>query len=432
MKSRAATWYHRFVTHDAAAEAQVGGTDQVARNGLRLIASGALQSAGDQVVNAKTVLPWILDGVGAPPALIALLVPIRESGSMLPQAAMTPRVVAARRRSSVWVAGAIGQAVAVAGMAGAAAVLEGTTAGLAIVALLAVFALARALCSMASKDVMGRTLPKGQRGQISGLSTVVSGLVAVGVGLGLRAFGDGLSPQVLALFLAGAALAWFLGALVYRGMEEPAPEERIDGEAATSWWRDSLDLFRTDRHFRNFVTVRALLLVSALSPPFFVTLAAGYGNTMISGLGGFVIASALASILGGWTSGRLADRSSRNLMVAGAAAASAVVAAVVAVVLLAGDREIGWVFTVGFFLVSLVHVGVRVARKTYVVDMAEGDTRTRYVAVANTAMGVILLVTGAISAFIASFGEVPALVFLAVLGLAGAVLGARLPDVSQK
>ena len=427
----ASAWYHRLVTPDPEAEATVGGTDRVARNGLRLIGAGALQSAGDQVVNAKTVLPWILDGVGAPAALVALLVPIRESGSMLPQAALTPRVVAARRRSAVWVAGAIGQAAAVAGMAGAAALLEGIAAGLAIVGLLAVFALSRALCSMASKDVMGRTLPKGQRGQISGISTMVSGLVAIGVGLGLRAFGDQLSAQVLAIFLGAAAVAWFLGALIYRGMEEPAPDTEDKGEDKPSWWRDMIDLFVNDRPFRNFVTVRALLLVSALSPPFFVTLAAGYGNTLISGLGGFVIASALASILGGWVSGRLADRSSRNLMVVGAAAASAVVAAVVVTVLLAGDRQIGWVFTVAFFLVSLVHVGVRVARKTYVVDMAEGDQRTRYVAVANTAMGVILLVTGAISAFIAGFGEVPALIFLGGLGLVGALLGARLPDVSK-
>lgn len=77
----------------------MGGTELVARNGLRQIAAHALQSAGDQVVNAKTVLPWILDGVGAPTSFIALLVPIRESGSMLPQAAMTPRVVASERRA---------------------------------------------------------------------------------------------------------------------------------------------------------------------------------------------------------------------------------------------------------------------------------------------------------------------------------------------
>ncbi|HHW84073.1 MAG TPA: MFS transporter, partial [Actinomycetales bacterium] len=129
---------------------------------------------------------------------------------------------------------------------------------------------------------------------------------------------------------------------------------------------------------------------------------------------------------------RLADRSSKGVIVFGAAAASAVVLAVVLTVWLAHDANIAWVLTLAFFLVSLIHVGVRVGRKTYVVDMAEGDQRTRYVAVANTAMGVILLVTGAVSSFLATFGELPALVFLAALGVLGAILGARMPDVSKK
>jgi hypothetical protein len=104
----------------------------------------------------------------------------------------------------------------------------------------------------------------------------------------------------------------------------------------------------------------------------------------------------------------------------------------VLVVALADGAAAGWLLTVAYFVISLIHVGVRVARKTYVVDMAEGDQRTRYVAVANTAMGVILLATGAVSAAIATFGEVAALLFLAVLGLVGASVGRTLPEVSGR
>jgi hypothetical protein len=52
--------------------------------------------------------------------------------------------------------------------------------------------------------------------------------------------------------------------------------------------------------------------------------------------------------------------------------------------------------------------------------------------VANTAMGVLLLVVGAVSAGLATFGEVPALVLLAVLGLLGALVSWRLPEVSGR
>ena len=61
----------------------------IAPNGLRLVLANALQSSGDQVVNASTVLPWLFAVLGVPPALTGVLVPIREAGSMLPQAFLT-------------------------------------------------------------------------------------------------------------------------------------------------------------------------------------------------------------------------------------------------------------------------------------------------------------------------------------------------------
>lgn len=430
----AVRWYHRLVTADAAAEERLGGAPRVAAGGLRLIAANALQSAGDQVVNAKTVLPWLLALLGAPAALVGLLVPVRESGSMLPQAALTPWVLRSSRRTRVWMAGATGQGLATLGMAAAAVLVEGVLAGVLVVAALAGFALSRALCSMASKDVQGRAVPKGQRGQVTGIATAVSGIVAVALGVALQRLGEDLGVTVLAGLLVGAALTWFVGVAVYAGIPERVetaqPGPGGGGDAGGSWVVDTMDLLRTDGEFRHFVTARALLLVSALAPPFLVTLAADRGSSWLAGLGAFVIAQGIASVVGGRVFGRLADRSSRLVMVAGAVAASAAVLVVVGVVLTGPEGIVLPALVAGYLVISLVHVGVRVARKTYVIDMAEGDLRTRYVATANTAMGVILLVTGAISAGLAMLGEVPALVFLAGLGLVGAAVSWRLPEVS--
>ncbi|MBB1027037.1 MFS transporter, partial [Dietzia sp. DQ11-38-2] len=116
------------------------------------------------------------------------------------------------------------------------------------------------------------------------------------------------------------------------------------------------------------------------------------------------------------------------------AAASAVTLGFVAAVSLFGvDGSSGpgtAFFVGGYFLLTLLHSGVRVGRKTYVVDVAEGDMRTTYVAVSNSAMGVILLVTGGITSALALAGIEWALVFLAVLGVIGAVSGLRMPEVS--
>jgi hypothetical protein len=63
--------------------------------------------------------------------------------------------------------------------------------------------------------------------------------------------------------------------------------------------------------------------------------------------------------------------------------------------------------------------------------MAEGDQRTEYVAIANTTIGVLLLVTGAVSSALAGLGNEAALVFLAALGLVGVAVGRTLPEVSR-
>lgn len=425
--------YRRLVKADRAGQPEAA-QRTTAHNALRHVAAGSLQEIGDQVVNAKTVLPWLFAALGVPAVLIGLLVPIRESGSMLPQAALTPMIRRMPRRRGAWVAGAAGQAFATAGMAFAAALLSGMAAGLVILAALAVFALSRSLCSLAGKDVMGRTVPKGERGQITGIGTVLSGAVAVTLGLGIRLLGgDDVSPMVLAALLGAAALAWVIAAAVYSGIEEPAsgdaaPVARSDGDG---WLRRSWRLLADDAAFRHFVLARTLLLVSALSPPFVVALGAAAGGTGLDGLGLFVLAQGLASLVGGKWFGTLADRSSKRLMVHGAAFASVLVLLFLAALAVPGMRAQWWLYPLVYLLLVLTHTAVRVARKTYVIDMAEGHRRTEYVAVANTTMGVLLLVVGGVSGALAALGTEVALAFLALLGLAGVQVSRRLPEVSH-
>ena len=97
--------YSALVKRNPETEAALpeGVRSNVARNGLRLVSASALQSSGDQTVNASTVLPWLFHALGVPPALVGVLVPIRESGSMLPQAFLTPLILRVRYRKWVFV-----------------------------------------------------------------------------------------------------------------------------------------------------------------------------------------------------------------------------------------------------------------------------------------------------------------------------------------
>ena len=394
----------------------------------RFIWSNGLQGIGDQIVAAKTVLPWLLQSAGAPGFFIALLVPIRESGSMLPQAAFTPWVTTQRSRKRIWVIGSLGQAVAAALIGLAALLLDALPLALAVTVLLAVLAVFRSLCSIASKDVQGRTISKGRRGVITGRAAAVGGAASLVVGLFLEWLGTPIPTWILAALIFASAAAWAVAAIIFHTIDEPVSDAEPRG-LKQGWWADTWGLFTGDREFRLFVIVRSLLLVSALSTAFIVTLSqeVGYGLT---GLGAFLIASGLAAVLGGRISGIWSDISSRNVMSWAALAASVVLVGLVAAAAWLPGEVNAWLFPVGFFLVNLAHTAIRVARKTYIVDMAEGDERTRYVGAANTLMGVILLLVGAVSGAVAQLGPSAALLFLAAIGFVGVAASRRLKDVS--
>src|SRR5699024_10746879 len=128
-------------------------------------------------------------------------------------------------------------------MALVAATGRGTAAGVLVLVALAVFSLGRSLCSIASKDVQGRTVPKGTRGQINGLSTTVSGIVAITLGLVPRAAGGGdRAPADLARLLAGGAVLWTASALGYATIREPAPTAPAAEPEPENWLATSIAL----------------------------------------------------------------------------------------------------------------------------------------------------------------------------------------------
>jgi hypothetical protein len=163
----------------------------VPRNFFVYLFSNTLTKLGDSLASPKTVLAWVMATVGAPTAMVAMLVPIRESGSMLPQLILGGWVRQRAMRKPIWMLGSLMQAAAVLGCAASAAWLSGIAAGAVILGCVVAFSLARSLNSLASKDIIGKTIPKGRRGRLSGWASGVSGLLTLGVGVWFAARGGG-------------------------------------------------------------------------------------------------------------------------------------------------------------------------------------------------------------------------------------------------
>lgn len=401
------------------------------RNFIYLLGANFLTKLGDAIASPKTTLAWLTSAVGAPPFMLGLLVPIRESGSLIPQLFIGGIIRQLPRRKWVWVAGSLVQAICIAGIGLVALRLDGAAAGWAILGLVATFSLARGFCSVSSKDVLGKTVPKKTRGQLTGWSSSAAGLVTVGLGIALITPVTRKDDIVLiALLLLCAGFLWVAAALAFSRVREYA--------GATDGGRSLLDaiaklrLLVDDRPFRYFIMTRALLMCSALSAPFYVALAQEGRGFAIAVLGSFVAVSGLASLLSAPLWGRFADQSSRRVMVAAAVITAATGVATFATHWVAPELiRTAWFLPLAYFVLSIAHSGVRVGRKTYVVDLATGNRRTDYVAISNTVIGVLLLLVGSVGALAPVIGNAGVIALLSVMGMAGATLGTRLPEVQQ-
>ncbi len=404
---------------------------EVPRNFFLLIGSYLWTKLGDAVANPKTTLTWMMDAIGAPVALTGLLVPIRESGSLIPQLIIAAYVRRRAVRKWTWVLGSLIQAAAVLMMGLAAWTLGGTWGGAAVVASLAAFSLARGLSSVAAKDVLGKTIPKTRRGRVNGISASLAGLATLAVGSGLVVFGgDDSDSATFVILLAGASALWVAAAALYSRIAE-WPGATEGGGNALSDALGKLSLLRDDRPFRNFVLARALLLCSALAAPYYVILARRHEAGATGQLGFFIIAGGLASSLSAPFWGRMADWSSRKVMVLAALITSGLGFVAVGVEQLAPALAgTLWFYPTVFFILMIAHSGVRLGRKTYVVDLAAGNRRTDYVAVSNSVIGVVLLLLGGMGAVAQVFSVTLVIVVLSVLGLAGAAMSWSLPEVT--
>ena len=391
-----------------------------------------LTKIGDELSSAKLILPWLLSALGAPATLTGFLVPIRESGALLPQLLVAAYIRQLPKRKGVWIAGSVLQAVAMFAMALVALTLTGAPAGWAVLGLLALFSLARGMCSVSAKDVLGKTVSKTRRGTLMGYSAAAAGLATLGIGFYIQLSAERF--QTTGLFfalLAGAAGLWLLAAGVFVLVREQPGATEGGGNALTAAIA-SLGVLRTDSDFRRFVAARSMLLGIALAPPFYVMLAQQQTEGALSGLGLLIIANGLAGSISAPVWGRLGDRSSRLVMTFAAALAG--LTGIVLWALLSLDVPLmhnAYTYA-GFILVlTVAHGGVRLGRKVYLVDMATAATRATYIAVSNTVIGAAMLAGGVIGAIGDLFDVRSIILALALVTLVAAGYCARLREVSN-
>ena len=392
------------------------------------VVSLSLTKSADGLVDPKLVLSWVLNALGAPGFLIGLLVPVREAGALLPQLALARMIEARRIRKTFWVAGSLVQGLAALAMGLIVLTLSGAAAGWAIVAALAVFAIGRSVCSASYKDVLARTVEKGRRGRVSGTAATIGSITVFAFAALLATGLIPREPGIIALALFTAGGLWLLAALLFASLDEPPADADTDRSRPLSALFEPLI---DDPELQTYIATRALLISTALAPPFLVLLGSGQGSGF-GNLGILMLASALAAIASSYVWGAFADRSSRQTLAIAGALATVTFLAAAAIGFGSGGPVAGlWVAGL-VFVAQIAYEGARAGRKTHLTDMDTGDRKAVYTALSNTLIGVLLLAGGGLG-LIADLAGVPVvLALLAGLSAAAVLTALRLSEVQQE
>jgi MFS family permease len=428
-------WFYDLLTGDEDArvckDIPESACNDQPRNFFSYLFANLLTKISDELVSARLTLPWLFSILGIPASFIAFLVPIREAGILLPQLIVAAYIRSMQIRKFVWIMGALLSSAALFLMALIGYITGGLLAGWLLIIMLLLYSLARGLCSVSAKDVLGKTVSKSRRGRLMGYSTALAGVATVAIGLMMQAdfFGEADLTAMLALFLV-AGLVWLLASIVFITIAEPAGATEGGGNALYEAFR-SLRLISDDRPFRQYLLSRIMLLSVVLVIPFYVMLIQLSLGARPSLLGWLIIISGLSQSLSAPLIGFFADRSSR-LVMAVASFMAGCIGVLVWLIIESGDvSSVSTFFAMlVFFFINLAYGAARLGRKVYLVDLATADNRAQYVAVSNSIIGFMLLIGGTIGFAAEVFAIHTVILILSIVSLLGGIYILRLKETS--
>jgi hypothetical protein len=381
--------------------------------------NGTATKLGDQLASPSLVLPWLMAAMGAPAYLTGMLVPVRRSLALLPQLIVSGQMRRFDVRKWFWAAGDFFFALFLGLMVPAALLLPALSAGIAIVVLLAFASIARGVASVSFKDVVGKTIPSGIRGRLLAARATSGGILAVLAGFAIRTYvgsSSSLTPYVV--LVAAASILWFLGTFLVTLIQE-APGETDGGRNPLEEARAGFKLLKQVPGFRRFILARIFLLSVKLATPFYVLYARKYIGGEAGNLGIFVIVTGLANVFSSPFWGRFADRSSRTVMLLGGLLATVTGAFALGVSVLPGAWRNVYVFALILLLIGFAQAGIRLGRKTHLIDGAPSDQRPLYAAISNTVIGSATLLGGGLGLIADAYSIdvlIAVLVGLSILG----------------
>jgi len=406
-----------------------------------IVLNGLFFPTAGKILGAGLLLTWFLDELKASAFVIGLVIPIQYGAALLAQPWIGQWLSTKPRRARYYRVQAIARAVLWCGL-GVAAWLAADTTPAFLIALFFIVvvgdAVAAGLGNIAFSDTLARTIPKQLRGRARGWRGVCGAAVAGTAGVLITLFVSGESGiRMFALLFAVAGICYGIGGLTFGTIREPPqdPPSTINGASAASLTSRMRRILR-DKVFRRFYAVEALLIPATQGLVFFSIFGRREFHLDMKALGLLLVSDAAAPFIGNYVWGKLSDRRGNRLVI-GAAAIIALAAPAMAILLhfSAQDFTHGTVlafFAAIVFAVGFASVGVDIATKNFVLDLAADPERPVYIGTNDTlvALPTMLLVAGGFA--IDRAGYLPVFIAIACCTGAAVALMGRLPRESRE
>lgn len=399
-------------------------------NYLMNLVNGSFSKLAEQVAGPNIVLPWLLQMTGAPLWAMGLAVPIKQTFSLGPQLVASGYIRKLAVRKYVWTSAGIIQALCLLLMIPAALYMSSLTAALTILGLLALFSMASGTASIAFQDVLGKTIDQGHRGSLLSARSLVGGVLTIIAGIMIGKPDTIGRAHTVYLLIAAGALLWFCSSMAFIVIREN-PGATEGGRTPLQEAGAGLQKFLQYRGFRRYLYVRAMLLSAEVAVPYYVLFAHERIQSTSGSVGLFITSIGISQLISSPFWGRLADKTSRTVMVYSGVITALAAATALAAMLVSNAGGASALVGLAFLMIGLAESGVRLGRKTYLVDAAPKDERPTYTAFSNSVIGILALATSALGLIAEQLGAYAPLIVIGITGLAGAMMARSMPEAGE-
>ena len=423
-----------------------GVTDRVQRavpaNFSAIALNGLCFPTAGRILGAGLLLTWFVSDLTPSAFWVGLIIPIQYGLALMAQPVVAQYLTTKSRRAPYYTAQSFLRCLLWCALGFAAWTLGSGHAMLLLIIFFAVViadATAAGIGNIAFNDTLARVIPQGLRGRARSWRGIFGSLAAGLAGLWIRKhFSENSGVTAFGLLFAVAGLLYALGGTIFILIDEP-PVAHASTKKLTP--RELLRKMRAmvEREpFRRFVIVQSLLVPIVQALPFFTLFARRSFNIEVEALGLLIIVDAGTPLIANFIWGKLADARGNRWVVICASLCGLLAPACSFWLYTGRSGELSpalmlVLLAMIVFAIGIASVGIDLATKNYVLDLAPEDTqRPMYIGVNDTLIGLPTMLMAGAGVIIDALGFLPVFVGLVILTMIGALLAARLPPLRLK